>query len=116
MSASAEVYISVGGTDRTKRGAFQDLIEEKLKDIGMNVADTTRFSIGHYDSGVVVECKGYSVSYEIFEPEWADGIIDDLYAIDSEADAEVYVYNLDREADASSTTRRRHLQKEQTNV
>lgn len=105
MSASAEVYISVGGTDKTKRGAFQDLIEEKLKDIGMYIADTTRFSVSHYESGIVVECKGHSVAYTIFEQEWANGIIDDLYKIDSEADAEIYVYNLEREADVVATTR-----------
>ena len=105
MSASAEVYISVGGKDKTKRGAFQDLIEEKLKDIGMYIADTTSFSVCHYESGIVVECKGHSVSYDVFEQEWADGIIDDLYKIDSEADAEIYVYNLEREADVVATTR-----------
>jgi hypothetical protein len=113
MSASAEVYISVDNSDREKRGAFQDLIEEKLKDIGMDITDTTRFSIGHYGSGIIVECKGHSVAWTIFEQEWANSIVHDLYAIDSDADVEVYVYNLEREADVVATTL---MMQKQTNV
>jgi hypothetical protein len=110
MSASAEVYISVDNQDASKRDAFREWIEKKLHDIGMSTTDTTKYSHGTYLSGIIVECKGYSVSWDIFDQEWADSVVRGLHKIDDEVDVEIYVYNLDREADVVATTHRMRSQ------
>lgn len=104
MSASAEVYISVDNSDRGKRDDIQSAIESALREVGFDITDKTKFSVGYFHSGIVVECKGFSIGWEVFEQQWSDSIVRAVAGIDAAADAEVYVYNLDREADVVSTT------------
>jgi hypothetical protein len=104
MSASAEVFISVDvGYDT--RGSIETSIEVALRDLGFDPANKERYQVGRYGSGIIVEARGYSVAWEIFDKDWAMDLIRDINAIDEIADVELYVYNLEREADVQVGSR-----------
>ena len=105
MSASAEVYISVDTDGRETREAIQELIEATINDLGFSISDEKRYSCEHYISGIIVEVKGHSVAWEVFNSEWAEKLIRSIHDFDETADVELYVYNLDREADVSVLSR-----------
>ena len=105
MSASAEVYISIDTSSRETRPAIQELIESTINDLGFSTSDQKRYSCEHYDSGIIIEAKGYSVAWEVFNSEWAEKLIRSIHDFDETADVELYVYNLDREADVSVLSR-----------
>jgi hypothetical protein len=44
------------------------------------------------------------VGWQVFEQEWADSLVKAIYEVAPEADAELFVYNLEREADVVSRT------------
>ena len=98
MSASAEVFISVDVGYNT-RGSIETSIEVALRDLGFDPTNKERYQVGRYGSGIIVEARGHSIAWEIFEKNWAMNLIRDINAIDEVADVELYVYNLDREAD-----------------
>jgi hypothetical protein len=105
MSAAAEVYISVDTPQKATREKIEVAIDQTLRGMGFDISADDRYNIGRYDSGIIVEAKSYSVPWEIFEKEWAEKLVRELHAIDEASDVELYVYNLDREADLSVLTR-----------
>jgi hypothetical protein len=98
MSAAAEVYLSVSKPYDTDK--LMPAIEKAFQDIGIDKIQT----IDHMTSGLIVEHRGWSVSWDVFEQSWADGLVKAIYEVAPEADTEVYVYNLEREADVVSRT------------
>ena len=104
MSASAEVYISVAMGVKS-RDKVETKIERALYNFGFDTANKERYSVSRYQSGMIVEAKSYGCAWEIFESQWAEKLVRELHAIDETSDAELYVYNLDREADVSVLTR-----------
>lgn len=105
MSASAEVYISVDTSGRETREPIQELIESTLNELGFDVNDEKRYTCGHYISGIIVEVKGHSVAWEVFDNAWAEQLVRLINDYDETSDVEIYVYNLDREADVSVSSR-----------
>jgi len=104
MSASAEVYISVDmGYDA--RGSVETSIAAVLRDLGYDPANKERYQVGRFGSGIIVEARSYGASWEIFEKEWAEKLVRDIAVLDETADVELYVYNLEREADVQVCTR-----------
>jgi len=99
MSASAEVYLSVSRPYDTD--TLVGLIDERLNDVGFSGATAQTFISGH-----IWEARGWSVGWNVFEQDWADDFVRAIMAIAPECDVELYVYNLEREADNTSTTRR----------
>ena len=116
MSASAELYITVDTDGMDSRPKIQEKIEEAIENLGYDTTDTTKYSVGRFLSGIIIEAKGYSVSYDVFREEWAEQLIRELYLIDDTVDAEVYVYNLDREADVQVSSRYLGLGKKEVGV
>jgi hypothetical protein len=42
----------------------------------------------------------------VFDSSWAESLVKKLYQLDPQLDAEIYVYNLEREADVVARTKR----------
>lgn len=105
MSASAELYITIDTDGMDSRPKIEEKVEEAVRELGYDPMDTARYSVGRYLSGIIVEAKGYSVSYDVFQEDWAEKLVRDIYAIDDTSDVEVYVYNLEREADVMVSSR-----------
>lgn len=104
MSASAEVYISVD-MGYSARGSVETSIATALHDLGYDPANKERYQVGRFGSGIIVEARSYGVSWEIFEKDWAEKLVRDIAVLDETADVELYVYNLEREADVQVCTR-----------
>lgn len=98
MSASAEVYISADLAAGDTRIEVEEMIEKSLRELGFEYSDD-RYNVGHYESGLIVEAKSYSCRWEVFEKDWVDKMVREILRIDETSDVEVYVYNLEREAD-----------------
>ena len=105
MSAAAELYITIDTDGIDSRPAIEAKVEEAVSFLGYDPMDTDKYSIGRYKSGIIIEAKGYSVSYDVFREDWAEKLVRDIYAIDDTSDVEVYVYNLEREADVMVSSR-----------
>lgn len=105
MSASAEVYLTITA-DRTKSPSlYPEVVDKWLYDAGF-IIDGENYRRSSLQSGDIYEVRGYHVSYDVFHDEWCDGLVKKFFALDKELDVEVYVYNLEREPDASATTMR----------
>ena len=104
MSAAAEVYISVDTPQKATREKIEVAIDQTLRGMGFDISADDRYNIGRYDSGIIVEAKSYGVPWEIFEQGWADNLVREIHRLDETADVELYVYNLDREADVVART------------
>jgi hypothetical protein len=104
MSASAEVYISVD-MGYGARGSVETSIAAVLRDLGYDSANKERYQVGRFGSGIIVEARSYSCSWEVFEKDWARKLVRDIAVLDETADVELYVYNLEREADVKVCTR-----------
>lgn len=105
MSAAAELYITIDTDGIDSRPKIEAKVEEAVSFLGYDPMDTDKYSIGRYKSGIIIEAKGYSVSYDVFREDWAEKLVRDIYAIDDTSDVEVYVYNLEREADVMVSSR-----------
>lgn len=116
MSASAELYITIDNDATDSRPKIEEKVEEAIQKLGYDTTDTTKYSVGRFLSGIIIEAKGYSVSYDVFREEWAEQLVRELYLIDNSVDAEVYVYNLDREADVLVSSRDLSLGKKEVGV
>ena len=103
MSASAEVYISVemGVKSRDK---IESKIQKVLHDFGFDYNNKERYLVGRYQSGIIIEAKSYGCAWEIFEQEWADKLVRGIHRLDETSVVELYVYNLEREADVVAKT------------
>lgn len=104
MSGSAEVYISVDTEDYGTRDSIEVAISESLRRLGFCSDNGEKYKAGRYKSGVIIEAKSHSCSWEVFEQKWADKLVRDIAVLDGTAAVELYVYNLDREADVVATT------------
>jgi len=100
VSASAEVYVSIT-TENAER--FSEVVDHWLAKYGFPTSgeDYRKASL---DSGDVYEVRGITVSYDVFGDSFPEEIVKNLFDLRPELDVEVYVYNLDREADAMCTT------------
>ena len=116
MSASAELYITIDTDGIHSRSKIEEKVEEAVRELGYDPMDTAKYSVGRYLSGIIIEAKGYSVSYEVFQEGWAEKLVRDIYAIDDTSDVEVYVYNLEREADVQVSSRYLGLDKKKVEV
>jgi hypothetical protein len=99
MSGSAEVYVSIDNQNTEIRGSIQSLVDTALYDLGFDTANRERYQVGRYQSGLIIEAKSYGCAWEVFDREWAEKLVRDIAVLDETADVELYVYNLDREAD-----------------
>jgi len=99
MSASAEVYISVDNQNRKIRGSIESAVDTALRDLGYDPNNKERYQVGRFDSGLVIEAKSHGCKWEIFDQAWAEKLVRSIHELDEVADVELYVYNLDREAD-----------------
>ena len=116
MSASAELYITIDTDGVDSRSKIEEKVEGAVKELGYDPMDTAKYSVGRYLSGIIIEAKGYSVSYDVFREDWAEKLVRDIYAIDDTSDVEVYVYNLEREADVQVSSRYLGLNKKEEAV
>ena len=116
MSASAELYITIDTDGMDSCPKIEAKVEEAVRELGYDPMDTARYSVGRYISGIIIEAKGYSVSYDVFREDWAEKLVRDIYAIDDTSDVEVYVYNLEREADVQVSSRYLGLNKKEVAV
>jgi hypothetical protein len=116
MSASAELYITIDTKGVDSRSKIEEKVEEAVRELGYDPMDTDRYSIGRYLSGIIIEAKSYGVSYDVFQESWAEKLVRDIYAIDDTSDVEVYVYNLEREADVQVSSRYLNLHKKEVAV
>ena len=105
MSAAAEVYITIDASQKDKWEEIESTVDMALRGLGFDIAADDRYKIGRYHSGMIIECKGYSVAYAVFLEDWAEKLVREIHAIDETTDMEVYVYNLDREADVCISSR-----------
>jgi hypothetical protein len=105
MSASAEVYITIDASQKDKWEDIELRVSETLDEFGFFTKQNEHYKVGRYHSGMIIECKGYSVLWSTLEEGWAEKLIREVHAIDETTDMEVYVYNLDREADVCVSSR-----------
>ena len=99
MSASAEVYITIDTTTHDTRDKIESAVDMALRGLGFDIAADDRYKISRYQSGVIIEAKSYGCAWEIFDQDWAEKLVRGIHELDEVADVELYVYNLDREAD-----------------
>jgi hypothetical protein len=99
MGAAAEVYLSVSKPYDVDK--VVDVVDKALNDVGLYGATPQTFISGH-----IWEARGWSVGWSVFEQDWADNLVKAIYEVAPEADAELFVYNLEREADVVSRTAR----------
>lgn len=105
MSASAEVYLTITADREKSPSLYPEVVDKWLYDAGF-IIDGENYRRSSLQSGDIYEVRGYHVSYDVFHDEWCEEIVKKFFALDKELDVEVYVYNLEREADASATTMR----------
>ena len=104
MSGSAEVYISIDMSKFEDRAPIETKIAEVLGDLGFGRSDKQRYQVGRFISGIIVEARSYGCSWDVFEKDWAMKLVREIHRLDETADVELYVYNLEREADVEMRT------------
>ena len=104
MSASAEVYLTITAERSEVKSMYTEVVDEWLSSVGFFTSGENyrRTSV---QSGDIYEVRGYSVSYDVFDQEWSADLVNELHLLDKELDVEVFVYDLDRTADASYRTK-----------
>jgi hypothetical protein len=104
MSGSAEVYLTITADKEKSPNRYPEIVDKWLAGAGFFTSGENyrRTSV---QSGDIYEVRGYSVSYDVFDQEWSADLVNELHLLDKELDVEVFVYNLEREADASYSTR-----------
>lgn len=105
MSAAAEVYITIDVATHDNRDKIESAVDMALRGLGFDIAADDRYKIDRYKSGVIIEAKSYGCRWEVFEDTWAEKLVREIHAIDETTNMEVYVYNLEREADVSVLSR-----------
>jgi hypothetical protein len=103
MSASAEVYITITADKEKSPNRYPEIVDKWLASAGFFTSGEN-YRRSSLQSGDIYEVRGYSVSYDVFHQEWSASLVKELHFLDKELDVEVFVYNLDREADASYST------------
>lgn len=105
MSAAAEVYITIDTATHDTRDKIESAVDMALRGLGFDIAADDRYKISRYKSGVIIEAKSYGCMWEVLDDAWAEKLVREIHVIDDTSNAEVYVYNLDREADVSVMSR-----------
>jgi len=118
VSASVEVSITVKGVSHEKRDAVVSAVHLALLGTGLpdatsdknamfgsdyTFADTSGWSDTPFYS-FDVYTKSLSVAWDVLSERFGEKIVEAVYAADAEAEASVYVYNLDREPDYETHT------------
>lgn len=119
MSASVEVSITVNGVSHEKKDAVVSAVHLAL--LGTGLPDTTSDKNALFGSDYTfadtsgwsdtpfysfdVYTKSLSVSWDVLSERFGKKIVEAVYAVDPEAEASVYVYNLDREPDFETHTK-----------
>jgi hypothetical protein len=104
MGAAAEIYITVDIASADHREEIEQSIDKSLESLGFDVVNEKNYNIGRYPSGIIVECKSYGCSWDVFEEDWAEKLVREIHAIDETSNVELFVYNLEREADVSMSS------------
>lgn len=119
MSASVEVNITVNGVSHEKKDAVVSAVHLALLGTGLpdtksdknamfgsdyTFADTSGWADTPFYS-FDVYTKSLSVSWDVLSKRFGEKIVEAVYAADAEAEASVYVYNLDREPDFETHTK-----------
>lgn len=104
MSASAEVYLTITADKDKSPNRYPEIVDKWLSNAGFPTSGEN-YRRSSMQSGDIYEVRGYHVSYDVFDQEWTASLVKELYFLDKELDVEMFVYNLDREADASYSTR-----------
>jgi len=113
VSASAEVHISVAGYgDREK---ITEIIEQELANVGFDTTPSREYSVWYGEFGWMFDARSYGCSWDVLEDYWAKGLVSLIYDADPSLSVDVYVYNLDREADVVASTPH-DARKEETHV
>jgi hypothetical protein len=104
MSGSAEVYLTITADKEKSPNRYPEIVDKWLAGAGFFTSGENyrRTSV---QSGDIYEVRGYSVSYDVFDQEWSADLVNELHLLDKELDVEVFVYDLDRTADASYRTK-----------
>jgi hypothetical protein len=103
MSASAEVYLTITADKEKSPNRFPEIVDNWLAGAGFFISGEN-YRRSSLQSGDIYEVRGHQVSYDVFDQEWCASLVKELRFLDKELDVEVFVYNLDREADASYST------------
>ena len=119
MSASVEVNITVKGVSHEKKDAVVSAVHLALLGTGLpdaasdknamfgadyTFADTSAWD-GYPTYSFDVYTKSLSVGWDVLSDRFGEKIVEAVYAADPEAEASVYVYNLDREPDFETHTK-----------
>jgi len=119
VSASVEVNITVKGVSHEKKDAVVSAVHLALLGTGLpdatsdknamfgsdyTFADTSEWSDTPFYS-FDVYTKSLSVAWDVLSARFGEKIVEAVYAADPEAEASVYVYNLDREPDFETHTK-----------
>ena len=119
MSASVEVNITVKGVSHEKKDAVVSAVHLALLGTGLpdtksdknemfgsdyTFADTSEWSDTPFYS-FDVYTKSLSVSWDVLSDRFGEKIVEAVFAADPNAEASVYVYNLDREPDYETHTK-----------
>jgi hypothetical protein len=104
MSGSAEVYLTITADKEKSPNRYPEIVDKWLAGAGFFTSGENyrRTSV---QSGDIYEVRGYHVSYDVFDQEWSADLVNELHLLDKELDVEVFVYDLDRTADASYRTK-----------
>lgn len=118
MSASVEVNITVKGVSHEKKDAVVSAVHLALLGTGLpdtksdknalfgsdyTFADTSEWE-DYPTYSFDVYTKSLSVAWDVLSDEFVSKIIQAVHKADPEAEASVYVYNLDREPDYEGHT------------
>lgn len=121
MSASAEVNINVKGVSHDKRDAVVSAVHLALLGTGLpdsppdknkNVFYGSEYSFSDTSSWEGTEfysfdvyTKSISVGWDVLSDAFGEKIVRAVYEVDPNAEASVYIYNLDREPDYETHTK-----------
>lgn len=119
MSASVEVNITVKGVSHEKKDAVVSAVHLALLGTGLpdaasdknamfgsdyTFADTSGWADTPFYS-FDVYTKSLSVGWDVLSERFGEKIVEAVYAADPNAEASIYVYNLDREPDYETHTK-----------
>lgn len=121
MSASAEVNINVKGVSHDKKDAVVSAVHLALLGTGLpdsppdknkNVFYGSEYSFSDTSSWAGTEfysfdvyTKSISVGWDVLSDAFGEKIVRAVYEADPNAEASVYIYNLDREPDYETHTK-----------
>jgi hypothetical protein len=111
MSAAARIVVEITNVAPQFEADIKDKVLQRISGTGLPTSEGSTahmwgadFSLvcGTVDNGkiqVSLDARSMSVSWDVLTDAFAESFVRDVYAVDSEAETSVYVYNLDVEPD-----------------